>query len=464
MRKTRQRIFILIGVLALSAALSPKGDISIQENSVELNFPESITFHLKASSSTQITSVQLEFGTDALACGKGVSKANPDDFDPDIKITAEWVWDLRRSGSIPPGTEVWWRWVLETKTGEIVETPVQRFIYLDDLFSWRNRVSEHISLYAYQGSEDFMASLVAAGESAITRMVNEIGVKVEDQVKIYIYASSKDMQEATLFAPDWSGGRAFPWNNSVIIGIAPSDLAWGQDTMAHELAHVVFGQYTFSCVDSTPGWISEGLAMVVEGDLEPYYQDLLQDAVDEDSLLSVRELGQIFSADPDLARLSYAESFSLVTYLLESFGDDSILKLLGQFKLGESEDRALRTVYGFDRDGLEKNWRAWLGAQPRDGSQDQGQKPTATLPPTLAPIVGPNNQPSPTPEEIALDSPAEPLEEDLVTGLTEDPGGSPVNSNWVLLFIPLGVLGVIGGGVIMLRRRNSKQDNIPRDG
>jgi hypothetical protein len=174
--------------------------------------------------------------------------------------------------------------------------------------------------------------------------------------------------------------------------------------MAHELAHVIIGHYTFSCFDSSPTWITEGLAMVTEGDLDPYYQNLLQDAVDDNTLLSVREVGQIFSADPDLASLSYAESFSLVTYLLEAHGDESMLQLLDHFKQGESEDRALEEVYGVDRDGLEILWRDWLGAAPMQEPPAQGTTPTATLFPTLAPIVGLSIQASQTPVEIVVEA------------------------------------------------------------
>jgi len=396
---------VLIPVsLLLCVAWAPQITITVQENRADISFPETITFQLQAYSSTKIASIRLEFGTDALACGESVSRAIPEDYEPDTEIAVEWVWNLRRSGSVPPGTEVWWRWVLENEAGEKIETPVQRLIYLDDIFAWRIRVSEHLSLHWYEGSEQFADALLEAGEDALIRLDQMTGVMVEKQVKIYIYASSEDMQEATLFAPGWSGGRAFPWNSAVIIGVAPANLDWGMGTMAHELTHVVIRHYTFSCVDSTPGWIDEGLAMVMEGELGAYYQGILQDAVDADTLLSVREVGQIFSADPDLASLSYAESFSLVTYLLETHGDESMLQLLDRFKQGESEDRALEAVYSFDRDGLEALWRDWLGAAPMQEPPERGATPTPTIFPTLAPIVGPSIQVSQTPFEIVVNT------------------------------------------------------------
>jgi len=456
--RTGRQLLILISLLTLSIAWAPQNVITVQENSADINYPETITFQLQASSSTKIISVHLEFGTDALACGESVSRAIPDDYEPDTEITVEWVWNLRRSGSVPPGTEIWWRWVLENEGGEKIETPVQRLIYLDDIFAWRTRASEHLSLFWYEGSQQFAASLLEAGEVALARLDQMTGVIVEKQVKIYIYTSSEDMQEATLFAPGWSGGRAFPRNSAVIIGVAPSNLAWGMDTMAHELTHVVIGHYTFSCVDSTPGWISEGLAMVAEGDLEPYYQDILQDAVDADTLFSVREVGQIFSADPDLASLSYAESFSLVTYLLETHGDEPILQLLDRFKQGESEDRALEEVYGFDRDGLEMLWRVWLGAAPMQEPPEQGPTPTATLFPTLAPIVGPSIQASQTPVEIVVDATPEQINVSNEVISQDESQAANEFLNPVLLVGLGGGLLLVLAVVLFLRRRRESQD------
>jgi hypothetical protein len=197
--------------------------------------------------------------------------------------------------------------------------------------------------------------------------------------------------------------------------------------------------------------------MVTEGDLEPYYKDILQDAVDADTLLSVREVGQIFSADPDLARLSYAESFSLVTYLLETQGDKPILQLLDHYKQGDSEDRALEAVYGIDRDGLEMLWRDWLGAAPMQEPPEQGATPTATLFPTLAPIVGPGIQASQTPAEIVVDATPEQINvnEEAISE-DESQGANEVLNPVLLVGLGGGLLLALAVVLIFRRRRESQ--------
>lgn len=456
--KISRHLFILLSLLAVALSQAPLNAITVQENKAEINFPETITFSLEANSSSTITAVRLEFGTDALACGESVSRAIPDDFEPNTEIDVEWAWNLRRTGAAPPGTEIWWRWILENEAGEEIETPTQRLIFLDDFIPWRTRESDHLSLYWYEGSDQFADTLLQAGEDALVRLYQMAGVTVTNPVRIYIYASSQEMQAATLFAPDWSGGLAFPWYSTILIGVAPYDIGYGLDTIAHELSHVLIGHHTFSCVNSTPYWIDEGLAMVTEGDLDAYLEERLQEGVDDNSLLSVREVGQIFSANPDLALLAYAESFSLVSYLLETYGDEPMLELLEHFKQGKSEDTAMDEVYGFNRDGLEVRWREWLGAAPMEEGSGQEGKPTATLVPTLAPIVGPTIMASHTPAEPVIDATADTSNMDQEGVPEGESQGDRVQVNPVLLASIGGGFLLIVGLVVFLKPKREQQD------
>ena len=58
--------------------------------------------------------------------------------------------------------------------------------------------------------------------------------------------------------------------------------------------------------------------------------------------------------------LSYAQSYSLVEFLITSYGQGKMLELLNTFKQGSSYDGALEKVYGFDMDGLNTLWRDYV--------------------------------------------------------------------------------------------------------
>jgi len=194
----------------------------------------------------------------------------------------------------------------------------------------------------------------------LARLTQDIGTCPERPIKIYIYASTSDLKGAMIFPQEWTGGVAFTAFGIIAIGIPPSNLDWGKKALVHELTHLVVHQATFSPYGQLPIWLDEGLAMYNEGELDPVFRSHLQEAILEDKLISVRGLCSPFSAETEKARLSYAQSYSLVEYLLDNYGQGKMLELLTILKQGSTYDEALTEVYSFDIDGLDARWRATL--------------------------------------------------------------------------------------------------------
>jgi len=196
------------------------------------------------------------------------------------------------------------------------------------------------------------------------------------------------MAEAILFEPQWTGGMAFAEYRTIILGIRESDLEWGLDAVEHELAHVIVGNLVSACYGRLPTWLDEGLAMVAQGGLDAESQALLDQALHDDTLYPARALSSGFTEDPSGASLAYAQSYSLVAFLLEQHGRDRLLDLLGAAQAGSSPDSALMEVYGFDTDGLDQAWREWIGAPTAPGSGTTTEA-TPTIMPTYQPLAGP---------------------------------------------------------------------------
>jgi hypothetical protein len=196
------------------------------------------------------------------------------------------------------------------------------------------------------------------------------------------------LREAILYEPSWVGGQAYPEENIVILGTSGSDAQWDKDTVIHELTHVLVGHFTFSCLGGVPQWLNEGLAVYSEGPLDSQFQKPLDQAIKADNLLSVRSISGSFSEVSDKADLSYAESYSLVNFLIKTYGQDKMTALLSAFRDGATSDQALTQTYGFNIDGLEDQWRTSIGAQPRTASGQPTAQPTPTFVPTIIPIGG----------------------------------------------------------------------------
>jgi hypothetical protein len=61
-----------------------------------------------------------------------------------------------------------------------------------------------------------------------------------------------------------------------------------------------------------------------------------------------------------MANLSYAESYSIIEFLVDSYGQGKMSELLSTFKAGSTYDGALLKVYVFDMDGLDTLERDYL--------------------------------------------------------------------------------------------------------
>ena len=68
-----------------------------------------------------------------------------------------------------------------------------------------------------------------------------------------------------------------------------------------------------------------------------------------------------FSATME-AYLAYAQSYSIVKFLIDNYGQDKMFDLLNTFEQGSGYDEALEKVYGFNMDGLNVLWRESVGA------------------------------------------------------------------------------------------------------
>jgi hypothetical protein len=271
---------------------------------------------------------------------------------------------MLETGGLPPGTELDYWWLIEDDAGHQIETAQTEIEFTDQSHVWQSLESDQLTTLWYKGDLAFAQELLGAANAALDRLSGQVGVALEQPVKIYIYGSSQDLQGALVYPQEWTGGVAFPDYSTIVIGISPGDLAWGKRAIAHEMGHMVVHQRVFGAYGDLPTWLDEGLAMDAEGELRSDLKALLYGAIAHDTLFSVRTLASSFPADPDEARLSYAESYSLVQFLIDSYGSDRILALLDVFKEGSTYDEALLEVYSFDMDGLNTLWRESLGLGP----------------------------------------------------------------------------------------------------
>jgi hypothetical protein len=354
---------ILATLLLITPSIAHAQDgISLIDSNAAIYFPSALVFKIKAQSQSDITKIRLHYQVDRMNYAQVISEAWPN-FAPSPKVETEWIWDMRKA-TLLTGTTVSYWWTIEDTTGnKLITSP--EVIRFDDLrYSWQKLTIGQLSLFWYKGSQSFADEMMAACQQALERLFKDTGVYPEKPISIFVYASTGDLQGAMIFPREWTGGVTFPEYGLIAIGIPENELDWGKGALAHELGHMVTHQITFSPYGANlPFWLDEGLAMYAEGKPDPYLESVLERAITQHNLISVRSLSSPFSAIPEEAYISYAESQSLIAFLIQNYGGDKMLQLLNLFKEGNTYDDALTQVYGFDQDGLDILWQEYITSQ-----------------------------------------------------------------------------------------------------
>lgn len=418
---------LLLFCLLLPGGISQAASLpaySVTKNYVQLDFPDRLTFHLAALSSDVIQSVTLLTGNNGRACQPSHARRLMD-FTPANHVDLSWDLQFQDYGLLPPGTQVWWQWVVTTSGGITDTTPLKSYVINDQRANWNKLEEVGITLQWQQGSQEFGNKLLAISEKSLQRLEMDMGVAPAGNIWITIYPSTEALQNAA-HAYEWTGGVAYPAYNSTMIGIAPDDLDWAAEVIPHELSHLLVDARVFNCHGAeVPTWLGEGLAVYAENGSQAESKNQVLEALSKGYLPDLDSLAGGFSAYTDSASLAYAESSQVVTYLIQAYGAQKIGRLLNGLHSGQTIDEALSQAYGLDTNSLDAAWRASLGfpaqnlptqvpvlmssstAVPTLPLATSLVKPSPTFqPPTPTPASSarPQKTPTPTPVPVAASS------------------------------------------------------------
>jgi hypothetical protein len=168
---------------------------------------------------------------------------------------------MEDSGSIAPGSEVWWQWRATNEKGETVTSEKKTIIWLDKIHPWKVKEDKNIRIHYYQITDQLADEFLKTALDAQEKLKTDTGMETTATVDLYMYKTAKEMRDSMLYEQEWTGGMAFTDSNKIVIGVVDTDIEWTKSTEAHELTHVLVGNYTFTCLWTTPTWLEEGLAV-----------------------------------------------------------------------------------------------------------------------------------------------------------------------------------------------------------
>jgi hypothetical protein len=371
--------------------------IKVLEESVEHEFKGPMTFRLVAESSSPIQSVKLFYRVS----GEIAAHKTEIELSPDTRVEVSHTEDMGDDENYQPPmiTFTYW-WVIEDQAGNRLKTDSTPYVYSDTRYTWQVLENDQVKFYWYDQDAEFGEEYFGRAVQAANDLSVEFGLEVTEPVTIVIYNTHQEFMSVLRDASaEWTGAVSFGDSGMIVIGLGQE--SWMRKVIPHEITHAILNQITQPPFGDIPRWLHEGLAVRSEGGIDREEELALEKAIREDTLISLRVLNSPFPDQRGRAILSYAQSNSLVEFIIEEHGADKLAELLAIFALGAHYDDAMRQVFGTDMDGIEDQWRAHIGASPRAALE--AVTPSLEPSPTVVQVQERTRTPeaTPTPEQEA---------------------------------------------------------------
>ena len=196
---------------------------------------------------------------------------------------------------------------------------------------------------------------------AVLRAQKLLEVKLPDTI---VVASAEDQQVFDSLAggklPEWGVGAAVPGRDLILIRETMANKYPGEmsSLLQHELAHIalhhrVQGKYV-------PRFIDEGFASWFAGEWRFSNITTVAAAQITRSLLHLREIDDVNTFRSGKANLAYSQSYLVVLYLFERFGEIGFLELLDAFAASKNMNEAFRTALDISFWNFEYDYRKFL--------------------------------------------------------------------------------------------------------
>ncbi len=231
---------------------------------------------------------------------------------------------------------------------------------------WNTRKSDHF-IIKYRTANAFIEDVARLAEMYYHTIEKRLELNRFDRFwtwdnrcHIIIY-DTQDAYRNETGMPEWSGGcvdyekkiiHTFPWADNFLEVLLP-----------HEIAHIVFREYIKNN-PAVPLWIDEGIAQYYERNADMRMRAILDSAERNATLISMERLMSIRSikhegSDPQVM-LFYAQSKSIISFMIERYGQKRFAEFIRQLRQGKPVEEALRFTYTGTIDSLNALEQKWI--------------------------------------------------------------------------------------------------------
>ncbi|MCP4396224.1 MAG: hypothetical protein GY801_02790 [bacterium] len=232
--------------------------------------------------------------------------------------------------------------------------------------SWEGLSTAHFYIH-YQPVDRRIVQQIQKKSAVIHQTITaDIAYEPKRKIAVYLcpdFECFQQKQPSPHKAPQWAVGLAYPHLNRIVMRSALKPGEGGRikplEIFRHELAHIILEQ-ALTERGGAPRWLSEGFSMYHAGQWTIHGQRSIEEVTLRGSFIPLSLLTTGFPADEQAARIAYAQSFSVVAFLLHEYDRLFFHKFIAALKRGMDTDTALRASFGMSAKRLELHWQASL--------------------------------------------------------------------------------------------------------
>jgi hypothetical protein len=357
-------------------------------------------------------------------------------------------------GHVYPNTTFQARWRITDSDGTQELGPSVSLTYADTRFTWKTKTGPIVRVHWYNGDDAFGARALAIGEKGIANAAALFGVTETEPVDFFIYDSTAPFYDA--LGPGTRenvGGEANTQIRTLFALITPDEInaSWVGTVIPHELTHLVFNTATENPFHSPPRWLNEGLAVYLSEGYTAAWRSTVAAAVASSGIIPLHGLIGQFPTTADQFSLAYGESVAAVDFMIRTYGQPALVKLVRSYADGVSDDEAFKAALGVDTSGFESAWLKDLGV-PTPKAYGPQPPPAGPLPSDwLGAVVGPSAGPAASGAALPAVTPASPGPSNA--GAT---AGSTGGSDDSAVVLGLAVVVAVVGGIGLLYSRSRR--------
>ena len=282
-----------------------------------------------------------------------------------------------------PNTSVALGFRVTNADGTFVDGPPATLTYQDERFQWRTLEGDLVRIHWYEGDDAFGRRTLDIGEKAVEDGTALLGVEETDPIDFFVYADRDAFYD--VIGPSLQenvGGLALPEIRTLFANISPSEVAdpWVSIVVPHELTHIVFDTAADNPYHDAPHWMNEGLADYLAQGYPADARANVERAVRTGDLMPLHAIALNFPSTAERFSLGYDESVSAIDYLIRTYGQEALVRLIRSYADGVADDAAFTAALGVDLATFESGWLADLKAE-RPAPYGPKPAPVGPLPP-----------------------------------------------------------------------------------